>query len=393
MKNNIFLVAFLYCYFFVNAQPTDEVYKFSAPIYDMIQNDTVPWKYQVGATNLSFIGKHKDALAIWDKGFPGRKYIATSQDSLIARTYQRRNAKDYIIDRASSESIIIVNEAHHNPMHRTFTLSLLHGLYEKGYRYLGLEALSKNLKSSENFATNASGFYTNESEFGNLIYEAIKLGFTIFEYEATAGKNGKEREIEQARNIERFLKQNSSGKVLIHCGFDHVFENEVAGWEKAMAGRLKEFLNVDPLTIDQVRFTEKSSPSYSHFFTYTLKATNALILLDENDVAFNGFSAVKQTDISVIHPRTTYINGRPDWLVQNRTAYRIAKKKLSKYSFPVQVLAFREGEFEQGGIPSDIIEINKVDDDISLYLLKNRYKLIIRNSAYKIIDSFSININ
>lgn len=36
----------------------------------------------------------------------------------------------------------MINEAHHQLMHRTFTTSLLEGLYAKGYRFLGLEALA-----------------------------------------------------------------------------------------------------------------------------------------------------------------------------------------------------------------------------------------------------------
>lgn len=82
----------------------------------------------------------------------------------------------------------------------------------------------------------------------------------MFGYEATGGENGKEREIAQARNIIRFIDQNPHGKLLIHCGHDHVIEGMPSSraWEKAMAGRLKEYTQIDPFTIDQTQFAEKS---------------------------------------------------------------------------------------------------------------------------------------
>jgi hypothetical protein len=46
------------------------------------------------------------------------------------------------LNRAKNEKLIIINEAHHNIKHRVFTTSLLQGLYDNGYRFFGLEALS-----------------------------------------------------------------------------------------------------------------------------------------------------------------------------------------------------------------------------------------------------------
>jgi uncharacterized iron-regulated protein len=65
-------------------------------------------------------------------------HYITGADSLFFNTFKAVNAKDYILERAKKEKIIIINEAHHNARHRSFTCSLLQGLYEDGYRYLGL---------------------------------------------------------------------------------------------------------------------------------------------------------------------------------------------------------------------------------------------------------------
>ncbi|MCJ7932797.1 MAG: hypothetical protein MUW56_03995 [Chryseobacterium sp.] len=103
------------------------------------------------------------------------------------------NAKDYILNKSKKEEILILNEAHHYASHRTFATSLLKGLYENGYRYLGLEALGDDSINIRKFPTIHSGFYTSEPQFGNFIKTALDLGFILFKYEAESGKKWKRK--------------------------------------------------------------------------------------------------------------------------------------------------------------------------------------------------------
>ena len=393
MKKNIFtfiLAGLSVCTAF--GQQPAETYKFSEDIYAETEKDTVAWKYQTAAVHYSFTGQHDKMLNAWDKAIPPRTYTPTSSDSAFLKNAVIQNAKDYIINRSEKEKIIIINEAHHYPKHRVFTGSLLEGLYKNGYRYLGLEALSDAAVNDRNYAVQESGFYTSEPQFGNLIYEAKKLGFTVFGYEASEGKNGKEREIEQAGNIQKFMKSHPDGKYIIHCGFDHVYEKEVRSWEKAMAGRLKEYTGIDPFTIDQVKFSEKSRPESGHYFVYATPEREAFVLLNQDNEVFNGFAEPRQTDVLVIHPVTNYKKGRPDWLSAGKTAYYLPESKQKNYTFPLQVLAYRIGEFENKGIPSDIIELHTGQHDMPLYLQKGNYKIVVRNNRYNIQDTFLISI-
>lgn len=373
---------------FTYGQKPDETYPFSEDIHAGIEKDTVSWKYQTGAVRYSFIGDYKNTLAVWDKGVPARIYTPTPADSAILKNSAIQNARDHIISRSENEQIIIINEAHHNPKHRTFTSSLLEGLYKNGYRYLGLEALWDTTTNERKYAVKESGFYIAEPEFGNLIYEAGRIGFKLFGYEASEDKNGKEREIEQAQNIQAFMKANPDGKYIIHCGFNHVYENHVQGWEKAMAGRVKEYTGIDPFTIDQVRFTERSKPEFGHYFLYATKEQEPFVLIDRQNQAFNGISEPRQTDLVVIHPLTRYKNERPGWL--GKREYRLPGDKLKSY--PVQVLAYRINEYEHGGIPADIIEIRSAKENKPLLLQNGEYKLVIRNRLYDIPDTFEISI-
>lgn len=391
MKNTILtltLIIHTFCITF--GQQNTEFYLFTEEIQTKIDTDTVAWKYQTGAVNYSFIGDYKNTLKVWDEGMTPRIYTPYSSDSAYFEMATIQNAKDYISNRAKKEQVVIINEAHHNPKHRTFTRSLLDGLYKNGYRYLGLEAIYDSSINERNYPVKESGHYTNEPEFGNLIYEARKIGFIIFGYEASPGKNGKEREIEQAKNIQEFMKVNSDGKYLIHCGFDHVYENEVRNWEKAMAGRLKEYTNIDPFTINQVMYTEKSKAEFGHPFLYATQEEEPFVLINENDEVFNGFSEPKQTDLIIIHPITKYTNERPNWLSFGKNEFWMTKSKLESYTYPIQVLAYRINEYENKGIPADIIEVKTEQTNKPLYLQHGEYKIVVRNNLYEIIDTFHV---
>lgn len=383
-------VTSLYCVLSIYGQEFN--YKFIEDIQKEIEEDTMPWKYQTGAVQYSFSGDYPSVLSTWEKAFPGRKMTATLADTLLAKNSVPVNARNYIIQRAEKEKIIIINEAHHIPRHRTFTSSLLEDLYKKGYRYLGLEALFDTLINERNFAVTESGYYTQEPEFGHLIYHARKLGFTVFGYEAAPDKNGKDRETGQAMNIKEFMEKHSDGKYLIYCGYDHAFENEVKHWEKAMAGRLKEFTGIDPFTIDQVKYQEKSNADDNPYFLNVTEEKETFIFMNKDSVVFNGYPMHQQTDVIVIHPPTRYTMGRPDWLVQNRTKVYLSPKKRRKLEYPILVMAYRDQEYQKKGIPADIIEIHHKKDKKPLFLWPGFYQLVVRDRDYQIDSVIDIQV-
>ncbi|SFN99790.1 hypothetical protein SAMN05421741_11637 [Paenimyroides ummariense] len=371
-------------------QLTPDSYRFSKDIISQINKDTVSWKYQTGATELSFSGYYEDVLKVWDKNGV-RKPKITEEDSLFFTTSNKVNAKDYIIKQSKNAQILIINEAHHIAKHRTFTRSVLKGLYENGYRYLGLEALFETAVNERKFPVLDTGYYTQEPEFGNLISEALKIGFTLFKYEASEGKNGKEREIEQAENIQKYIENNPNGKVVIHVGYAHAYENDYPAWGKAMAGRLKENMKIDPLTIDQTMFLERSEIENNHLFMRMNKTDGPIVLIDKNGKVFNGKNELIQTDIVIIHPQTSYINNRPDWFSKGKVRYTVPNSKTKNHQ-PLLVLAYRNNEFEQSGIPADIIEITDNNTPGELYLIKGRYTIVMKDENYNIIDKYSIKI-
>lgn len=383
-------LSLIFCFQFVLlwGQSNPGNYRFSKDILTQIEKDTVVWKYQTGATEMSFSGYYEQVLHIWDKNGV-RKPKNDPKDSLYIVNSQLIPAREYIIQQAKKAPLVIINEAHHLPSHRMFTRSLLQDLYDNGYRYLGLEALFDPAINQRKFAVQESGYYIQEPEFGNLIYEALRIGYTLFGYEAASNKNGKEREIEQAESIQEFIKNNPNGKVLIHCGYAHAFENEYNPWEKAMAGRLKDMLQVDPFTIDQTMFLEKSDPQNNTLFTRMNTTQQPVVLIDENGAVFRGKNAVKQTDVVVIHPPTVYINQRPSWQFQGKEKYTISLAEIQS-QLPVLVTAYRVGEYEKNGIPADLIEITNSNSPRDLYLKKGRYTLVFQDKNYQKIDQYDV---
>ena len=287
-KTKFLSILFLLITVNVVAQSEKFEYRFSIDIENAIEKDTVPWKYQIGANEYSFIGNYKKTRETWDKNGVGIPKI-TEEDSLYFIGFTPVNAREYIIERSKNEQIIIINEAHTNSNHRTFTHSLLQELYNNGYRYLGLEALFDTIINERKYPIIESGYYTKEPEFGNLIYAALNTGFTLFGYD-NFEHNGKEREIAQARNIADFIGQNPHSKVLIHCGHAHVIEGALNNptWEKAMAERLKEYTQINPFTIDQTQFAEKSERKYNHPYIAMVNKEFPVVLIDENGNLFNG---------------------------------------------------------------------------------------------------------
>lgn len=370
----------------IAAHSQENPYLFSDDIKKKVEDpaQSQSWKSQMGATYYSISGQYKSALESWDQTF-GRIKKLNAADSLKFTKLIPINAKEYILKKAADEKIIIINEAHHNASHRTFASSLLQGLYDRGFRYLGIETLEGDSLNTVKFATLNSGYYSKEPEFGNFIYNALKIGFKLFPYEAEG--NNKEREIGEAKNIFDFMQQNKEGKYLIYCGYQHAYEGVHKAWEKTMAGRLSDLAGINPLTIDQTQFSEKSSLKYNEPILRVVNNTVPVVLKDENEMIYNGEDKELYTDIKIIHPVTRYIKGRPDWMLkENRKLYRISAAQLSTY--PVMIFAYRKGEFEQNGIPADIIELNTYKDSRFLILDKGNYDIVIRDKEYKVIHRF-----
>jgi len=393
MKKYFTTITFIFSIYISNGQtPWYSNYSFSDKILDKLSHDTL--NYQA-AQDLSYVGEYEKMLVIWDRGEQKMPADLTPEQVKEFSKFKAVNAKDLILEKAKTEQIILINEAHQQPYHRVFTTSLLHDLYKAGFRYFSAETISNydislNELQKNKYPTINSGYYTREPLYGNLIREAINEGFEIFGYETTRlGSSDSSginlREVDQAKNIKKILDKDPKAKILIHCGWDHIVETPCQGWGKAMAGRLYEYTGINPFTIDQTKLTEHSSAEYQNPYWSSLNLDYYAMFVDSIGQTFCGPREYKRYDARVYHPKTKWLNGRPHWVFENnRTPYYI-KEKIT-LTFPCLVFAFipKEKKENENAIPFDIIELKTSADKKALSLKKGQqFTIVIRDENFK----------
>ena len=363
----------------------ERAYKLKSAIERRLMADTNPWKNMFASYDYSFSGYYRETLSFGDSTIGHIRKIPRLEtpDAAYLAGFKPASARNYILHRAVAERILNINEAHHQPLHRTFVTSLLKDLCKQGYRYLGIETLGRKdtLLHQRKYPVKETGFYSFEPQFGNMIREALETGFTLFPYETeNTAHDGKEREIDQAKNIVAFMQQHTKGKYLIYCGYAHVLEGPYQSWEKTMAGRLKEYTGINPFTIDQERLTGHSSPLYEKPDYTAIHAAFPAVLINQHKVVYNGLARDTSVDLLVYHPRTIYINGRPNWLLlnQQRKPWFVPGDKI-KIRYPILAFAYVNREDPAIAIPYDVVELSHPREKKALILQKGKYTLVLKN--------------
>lgn len=146
-------------------------------------SDNAPFYWQLRGMGENLLGNHRAALVDYDRQRPRwerRDYADLPPD---ARSVP---ALAYIAERAASHRFVMVNERHHVSNDRLLTLALLLPLYEQGFRYLAAEALTPRMTDIgiRGYPLGQDGSsYVDDSVFGELLREAVALGFEIVPYE------------------------------------------------------------------------------------------------------------------------------------------------------------------------------------------------------------------
>lgn len=227
----------------------------------------------------------------------------------------------------------------------------------------------------------------NEPQYGNLVRQALKMGFTLIAYEHYASeiKTPVERilarERGQAKNIAQILEKDPNAKILVHCGYGHLNEN-LKNNNGLMVAMLKKDFNIDPLTIDQEDLLEEKNHPY-----YNLTNVKEPSVYVSDKGFFNDFTENHKVDMVVFFPRTKYVNGRPDWLVYDKTRkYYFVRLEQNKSVYPIMISAFYKEEDISAAVPADIVEVEKPTDKVALVLNKGQYILQIKDAADNVFE-------
>jgi hypothetical protein len=290
---------------------------------------------QMRAQTAAALGLHAEALATWDAARGGGP---DSVGTLPAGT-RAVDAVAFLAAAADTVRVVMVNEAHHDAAGRLLTLRLLPALYAKGFRYFAAETFSPDsaLAAQPAYPTPETGVYLGEPVFGEIVREALRLGYTLVPYEIEEAEEAagdpalsrqQLRDSMQARHLaDRTLGRDPEARVLVHAGFGHVYEEASERWHP-MAVYFREITGVDPLTVDQVEMSERSapafeSPRYRAALAASLVGGAPVVLTDASGQALAGGSA--PVDVQVVRPRTRYADGRPAWMAMGgtREAHRV----------------------------------------------------------------------
>jgi hypothetical protein len=297
----------------------------------------------------------------------------------VFQDFRPRNAIDFIAEQSEGCHFVLINEAHHSSQNRKFTTDLLAPLRERGYKYLALETLSHTDDSLmiRKYPRMNSGYYTKDPVFGNMLREAIRLGYEVIPYEAAPQNlsNSNERDKQQAENIYKStLEKDPLGKVIVHAGYSHISEASGGGYVP-MGYNLGQLAKQSILTVDQESMTEMASDEAMN--AYYVHATGKydfnepIVFVDQQSNPLVEALNAGGIDIQVYHPKTTLVKGRPHWLLT--AGFR-------SYNLPAEIIKYKGNllmvltQNDSHEVPIDAVII---EPDITLVLEPGEYRVAI----------------
>ncbi len=328
-------------------------------------------------TAYSFTGQHQQALYAFDQHDPYSDQLNTAVKAL-----KTQDAVKNIADTAGKYQIVMVNEAHHVPQHRILTYRLLESLWNQGFRYLALEALSANAENKlpPEYVNEKSGFYTNEPLFSNLVLRARQLGFQLvsYDYGSEVGAGTEARERSAVKNLRtKVFNSEPDAKMLIHVGYSHINESR---W---LAHYLKESLKTDPLTINQTDFTERSDVKYEpKSYTWVIDKhdfSNPVVLTKGNGEYWS--PTPEEYDVTVIWPRTEYRLNRPQWARLGKELMPVDPSWCKQF-FPCTIEAYKVGNSDE--VPSDRIVIHDTSVPSGIFISESTRILKVTDAQGKL---------
>ncbi|SHN42960.1 hypothetical protein SAMN05192549_115121 [Duganella sacchari] len=230
---------------------------------------TLNSKLQQLGNQRSFVGDSDGAMAAFDETetlHARRNAGADAGESARLEAAKAEDAISAIVREAANHRIVILNEAHHVPLHRAFAMRLARELRKLGYTWLACETF-ENTPLKKGYLALSDGYYSREPAFGNFLRDAAADGWKLVQYEPfdeitgeTAAQQIDQRDSGEARNlVKRIFDQDPNAKAFIYVGYSHaqkvprVGDSGGGAW---MAAQLSHMTGLEPLTIDQTIMME-----------------------------------------------------------------------------------------------------------------------------------------
>lgn len=268
-----------------------------------------------------------------------------------------------IVREAKKTQVVVLNEAHHVPMHRAFAMKLARELKKAGYTYLACEAFSMydDFPLQKQYVGEKAGILTKESTYANFLRDTMQDQWKFVSYEPVDGP----RESGMAKNlVQKIFRQDPKAKVFIYVGYSHAYEFPIAETDddkSKMAAQLKRLTGINPLTVDQTAMyehvdTKRQSNLYKAALA-KMKQEKPFVLKSDSQHYLKLGINNKLVDMQVIYP--AYSNspatGRASWLttLAGFTARDIPKELLPATGRRL-IYAYHKQE-PADGVPADVV--------------------------------------
>lgn len=326
----------------------------------------------------------EDELGLYDEAindFPFDNRVQTPVPLPPPSDWQTADAASEIAKLATNRRIVMINEAHHDGHTRELTLALLPLLRAEGFNYFAAEALSHSDTGlmERGYPISTSGTeYLHEPIYGEIIREAIRLGFVVVAYDSDAEKLA-DREMGQANQL--YLKvfaKDPKARLFVHAGYAHIDKapGNLGDDVKPMAMQLKLLSGFDPLTIDQTRWRDigpmPSTEPYNQLISQFPVDRPSVLINRQNGSVWTSDPA--RHDVDVLLPRGGH-QRRPHWLALGGVREtRVVTSDICVRQFPCVVEARYANESDDA-IPADRYLFLTENSMNTLYLKPGKYKL------------------
>ena len=190
---------------------------------------------------------------------PSPPYLVESSEAALMEAIRPLPAVPALCAAAHGRRLVMIDEEHPFPLDRAFGAAVLPCLRADGFDALAVEMLDDDVTPvrADGVPRGYHGNFTDEPRMADLLSEAIALGFELVPYEHVppSSVTGMKRRIEQreqgeADRLSAFLRDHPKSRVVVWCGYDHLYERAIDGtpW---MAARVRADTGIDPLTVVQ----------------------------------------------------------------------------------------------------------------------------------------------
>ena len=203
------------------------------------------------------------------------------------------SAKDIVIDSSESKLILSLNDHHTYPRPRIFIKDILQELSRNNYKLLLVEDLRMgDFLVDDSVHCNALGFYSRETNYTNLLREALLLGYEIYGYSPDMtlySKINNNKDLNQLRdslmyrNILEIFSSNSlntDNRAIVFSGHGHLSKIPLQG-RRVLGNYLVDTFRQDLITVDltttiDLKFPDLFDGIELNSFNCTLSGSNII---------------------------------------------------------------------------------------------------------------------